>query len=239
MCIPLGNGDGALVDGQSVYVERGSEVDGGAHRAEAVDTQEVVTDSDGRRFLAVELSRDGTVLQVQRLAVGANNHVRFGGRRGRRGRRETAARFGTGGGFEVDAVDGRGRRVLQTRDGEVGSASWFWYGEGRTRGRWCLDIVWDRLWWARSVAGVLRLTSQLPHTSQTLLRVVSHDTLFFGLHATHVGDMWYGGRGSGRDVAGDAYEGLDAGGQQLQGGEGRDLEDVVGLSIELGGGDWL
>lgn len=107
VCIPLCNGDGAFVDSQSVNVQRCSEVNRRAHRAKAMDAKEVVADTDRWWFLAVELARNGAMLEVQRLAVGANDHVRFGGRGWRRRWRKASARLGARGGLEVDAVNGR------------------------------------------------------------------------------------------------------------------------------------
>lgn len=91
--VAAGDGDGALLDGEAVDVERGGEVDGGAHGAELVQAEEVLADADGGLVLAVELARDGAVLQVDGLRVGADDDVRRGRRRrGRRdGRRRPAA----------------------------------------------------------------------------------------------------------------------------------------------------
>lgn len=45
--------------------------------------------------------------------------------------------------------------------------------------------------------------------------------------------MWSGRWWCRRNVAGYAHQGLDTRGEQLKGGDRRDLEDVVGLGVEL------
>lgn len=135
MGVPLRDGDGAFVDGQSVDVERGREVDGGAHGAKAVNAQKVVADTNGRGFLAVELPRDSAVLEIQGLAVGTNNNIGFGGGGRRRRGWKSAAGFRTGSGFQVNAVNGRRSGMLQARYGEVGDASWLRDSKSRTGAR--------------------------------------------------------------------------------------------------------
>lgn len=69
------HGDGALLDGEPVNVQRRRQVHGRAHRAELVQPQQILLDADGRLVFAVKLARDGAVLQVDGLRVGADDDV--------------------------------------------------------------------------------------------------------------------------------------------------------------------
>lgn len=124
-------------------VEAGREVHGRAHGAELVDAHEVVLERDGGRGLGVELARDGVVLDIERLGVGADYDVGF------HGGGAAAGAF-----LEGDAVDrarvagGRGEGSgIKGREVGVGAASFYvlflglhashirWGGKGRRRGR--------------------------------------------------------------------------------------------------------
>lgn len=58
----------------------------------------------------------------------------------------------------------------------------------------------------------------LQKAGEVLVGIGPYDALFLGFHAAHVRDGWGLWRRSGRDVAGQGNEGLDAGTEELEGG---------------------
>lgn len=196
--VALRHRDGALLDGQPVDVERRGEVDGRAHGAEPVQPQQVLAYRDRRLLFAVELARDGAVLEVDGPRVGADNDVRL--------------RVGVCVLAQPDAVygfRGRGwhrRRVLL----------------GRELGRHGSAVGLQPVNAARRFARVAVLPvggyslGLLPRVRQALLGARPDHVVLFDLHARHLGVGGRLGRRRRGDVARHADQELDAGAEEAQ-----------------------
>ena len=75
MAVTAGDGDSALVDCKTVYVETRCEVDCRGHGAEPVYAHEVVLQRDRRRVFGVELARNGAVLNIQGFGIVPNDNI--------------------------------------------------------------------------------------------------------------------------------------------------------------------
>lgn len=205
------HGDGALLDGEAVDVEGRREVHGRAHRAELVQAEKVLADADGGFVFAVEFARDGAVLEVEGLGVGADDDVRLWfPRRRRRGIRGS---------------------LPQTHPIDILSHILLLLLLLYLQARQLLLLPPPFRQPPRIHLGLL------PQPREALLGMRAHNVGLFGVHGAHVR---HGGgfRGRGRrDVARELDEELDAGGEHAEGLGGRELEEVVVVRVyECGGG---